>query len=137
MATDRSKWEQERREADALCDTTPTVRLEEWKADGPYTRDADVFVCTKCEAVVQKDAAFCPDEAAAVRRIHPSGACYGKSARIAIEALQASRTRETELSPEEEENLVAEFGFEALVRYYSPTDPRLTPLPEPPSGEEE
>ena len=35
-----------------------------------------------------------------------------------------------ELTPENEGQLVAEYGFDALVRYYCPNDPRLRPLGE-------
>lgn len=32
-----------------------------------------------------------------------------------------------ELEPDHEGNILAEYGFDALVRYYCPTDPRLDP----------
>ena len=35
-----------------------------------------------------------------------------------------------ELTPEEEGNIIAEYGFDALVRYYCPQDPRLPALPQ-------
>jgi hypothetical protein len=35
------------------------------------------------------------------------------------------------LTPEEEQNLVAEYGPEALIRYYAPRDPRLGPAQAP------
>lgn len=33
-----------------------------------------------------------------------------------------------ELTPEHEDDLIAEYGFNALVRYYAPNDDRLEPL---------
>lgn len=33
-----------------------------------------------------------------------------------------------ELTPEHEGDIIAEYGYDALVRYYAPKDPRLAPL---------
>lgn len=33
-----------------------------------------------------------------------------------------------ELEPDHEGYIIAEYGFDAMIRYYCPTDPRLPPL---------